>query len=151
MHVNIVDTPENLPAIQSLRGMARAQKLTLHVDPYKNPEYRYTAGERALLERVIQADRDPDRQLNYADFSARRCSAGRNYIVAAPNGDAFTCLAGYSYGAPLWSDMLRGRPLPAFAMGNLFDAGFRLNASDISCSVPCTQACDRDTVIFRHE
>jgi sulfatase maturation enzyme AslB (radical SAM superfamily) len=149
IHVNVVATPENLPVIETLAGEARARKVTLHVDPYKDPQYQYSKQELTLLERVIQRDRNPAQQLNYEDFIPKQCSAGRNYMVAAPNGDVFTCVAGYYYVSPLWEELLRGRERPEFAMGNLFDPAFRLSASDMICGVPCNQACDRDMANIR--
>jgi MoaA/NifB/PqqE/SkfB family radical SAM enzyme len=149
IHVNIVATPENLRTIEVLAREARSRKLTLHVDPYKDPMYRYSPQEWSLLERVIQGDRNPADQLNYADFTEKQCSAGRNYVVVAPNGDVFTCVAGYNYVSPLWDDLLRGRERPQFAMGNLFDPGFRLSESDMMCAVPCNHACDRDMATIR--
>ena len=149
IHVNIVATPDNLAIIEALSREAGSKKVTLHVDPYRDPNYQYSEAELRLLNRVIQSDRDPSAQLNYSDFSSKLCSAGRNYITIAPNGDVFTCSAGYNYQSPLWDEMLCGRERPQFAMGNLFDSGFRLNASDMICSVPCTFSCDRDMAAIR--
>jgi hypothetical protein len=39
--------------------------------------------------------------------------------------------------------------LRKFAMGNLFDPAFALSKTDIKCSLPCKEACDRDSVAVR--
>jgi hypothetical protein len=36
--------------------------------------------------------------------------------------------------------------LSRFALGNLFDQDFALNKSNITCTLPCKEACDRDSV-----
>jgi hypothetical protein len=39
--------------------------------------------------------------------------------------------------------------LRKFAMGNLFDPAFTLNKANITCTLPCKEACDRDSVAVR--
>ena len=152
IHVNIVATPENLPLIDEVStGMAR-DNVTLHVDPYVDVNFRYSPEQRALLDRVLRSDRNPDSQLDFNDFSEKSCSAGRNYINVASNGDVSTCNGGTQY---LHSSLYAGFPNPGgmdlrkFAMGNLFDPAFTLNKTDIKCSLPCKEACDRDSVAVR--
>jgi hypothetical protein len=85
--------------------------------------------------------------LNFEDFEPKLCSAGRNYASIVPNGDVYTCAGGLSYStSPLYKNLIGGRQLPKFAMGNLFNAGFRLNQRDMTCALPCKEACDRDSV-----
>ena len=66
----------------------------------------------------------------------------------APAGD----LAGDGFGQ---QSLYAGFPNPAgmdlrqFALGNLFDPAFALNKTDIKCSLPCKEACDRDSVAVR--
>jgi hypothetical protein len=152
IQVNIVATPENLPLIEAIdSGMAR-DGVTLHVDPYVDLNFAYSAEQRALLARVLRSDRNPDSQLDFMDFSEKSCSAGRNYINVAPNGDVFTCNGGMHY---LHSTLYSGFSNPAgmdlrqFAIGNLFDPAFTLNKTNIRCSLPCKEACDRDSVVVR--
>ena len=97
------------------------------------------------------------KQLDFADYDDKQCSAGRNYINVMPNGDVYTCLGGAQYTlSPLQEGILArspgGRPdIRGFAMGNLFDRTFRLLDGTITCKLPCTHACDLDAAsIKRH-
>jgi MoaA/NifB/PqqE/SkfB family radical SAM enzyme len=152
IHVNIVATPENLPLIEEVSGGMARDNVTLHVDPYVDLNFRYSPEQRALLDRVLRSDRNPDSQLDFTDFSEKSCSAGRNYINVASNGDVYTCNGGMHY---LHSSMYAAFPNPAgmdlqkFRMGNLFDPGFALNKTNITCTLPCKEACDRDSVAVR--
>ena len=152
IHVNIVATPENLPLIEEVaNGMAR-DNVTLHVDPYVDLNFRYSPEQRALLDRVLRSDRNPDSQLDFNDFSEKSCSAGRNYIAVASNGDVYTCNGGMQYlHSSLYADFPNpaGMDLRTFAMGNLFDPAFTLNKTNITCMLPCKEACDRDSVAVR--
>ena len=152
IHVNIVATPENLPLIEEIEsGMAR-ENVTLHVDPYVDINFRYSPEQRAILDRCLRSDRNPDAQLDFNEFSEKSCSAGRNYVNVAPNGDVFTCNGGMHY---IHSSLCTGFANPGgmdvsrFAMGSLFDPAFTLNKSDIVCKLPCKEACDRDSVAVR--
>ena len=148
VHVNIVATSENLPVILHIDGLMKRHRITLHVDPYVDHEFRYSAQERALLRKHTQGDRKY--LVEFDDFRRKRCSAGRNYLNLLPNGDAFTCAAGFTYTySPLYSKLVAERDLGHFRMGNLFDSGFKLNASDLVCELPCKDACDRDAVILK--
>lgn len=152
IHVNIVATPENLPLIEEIEsGMAR-ENVTLHVDPYVDLNFRYSPEQRAILDRCLRSDRNPDSQLDFNDFSEKSCSAGRNYINLSSNGSVYTCNGGMQY---IHSTLYKGFANPAgmdvsqFAIGNLFDLAFTLNKSDIICKLPCKEACDRDSVAVR--
>ncbi len=152
IHVNIVATPENLPLIEEIEsGMAR-ENVTLHVDPYVDINFRYSPEQRAMLDRCLRSDRNPDSQLDFNDFSEKSCSAGRNYINLSSNGNVYTCNGGMQY---IHSTLYEGFANPGgmdirqFAIGNLFDPAFALNKTDIICKLPCKEACDRDSVAVR--
>lgn len=150
IHVNVVATRENLPFLREVSTKMSSDNITLHVDPLVDPEFRYSREERDLLQKFIGKDRVPGQQLNFEDFSPKLCSAGRNYVYVVPNGDVFTCAGGTSYStSPLYENLIAGRQLPKFTMGNLFDPGFHLNKGDIACALPCKEACDRDAVKMR--
>jgi len=148
VHVNIVATPENLPLISSIDELMAKHRISLHVDPYVDHQFRYSAEEQALLRKHTQADRKS--LVQFDDFSRKQCSAGRNYINLLPNGDVFACAAGFNYvHSPLYSEIVKGRNLDHFRMRNLFDPEFKLNSSDVMCELPCKDACDRDSVIIK--
>ena len=147
VHVNIVATRENLPVIAAIDELMRTHRVSLHVDPYVDREFIYTAEEQTLLRKYTQADRKS--LVDFNDFSAKQCSAGRNYINLLPDGQVFTCAAGFSYTySPLYTELVRNRPLEQFRMANLFDPDFRLNPTDLICKLPCKDACDRDSVLI---
>lgn len=152
INVNIVATPENLPLIEDVADNMAHDNVTLHVDPYVDLHFRYTPEQRVLLDRVLRSDRNPDSQLDFNDFSEKSCSAGRNYINLMSNGEVYACNGGLQY---LRSGLYAGFPNPGgmdlrkFAIGNLFDPAFALNQRDIVCSLPCKEACDRDSVSVR--
>jgi len=150
INVNIVATPENLPLIEEIDRDMTGHGVTMHVDPYVDIRFRYTPEQRAILDRCLRSDRNPDSQLDFDDFSVKSCSAGRNYINLAPNGDVYTCNGGMHYiHSTLYTGFAVGMDVRQFAMGNLFDPAFALNRTDIRCSLPCKEACDRDSVAIR--
>jgi hypothetical protein len=148
--VNIVATPENLPALEHIRSSFKSSEIELHVDPYVSPGFNYTREQRKMLSPYVQFDRDVNADGRFEDFAPKRCSAGRNYINIAPDGSAYTCAGMMSYThSTLFSDISAGRDFSSFKLGNIFSPGFRLNQSDVICALPCVHACDRDTAIIQ--
>lgn len=147
VHVNIVATPENLPVIASIDELMATHRISLHVDPYVDHNFKYSTQDEALLRKYTQADRRS--LVDFNDFSPKQCSAGRNYINLLPDGQVFTCAAGFTYTySPLYTELVRNRSLEQFRMSNLFDEDFQLNARDLVCKLPCKDACDRDSVLI---
>ena len=148
VHVNLVATPENLPVIERIDDLLRSHNISLHVDPFVDAQFSYTPEQLHTLKRYTQADRSS--LVAFDDFSVKCCSAGRNYINLMPGGEVYTCAGGWSYThSPLYKHIVNGSDVSRYAMGNLFDPDFRLNTSDITCSLPCKDACDRDATIIR--
>lgn len=148
VHVNIVATPANLPMISSIDKLMQTHRISLHVDPYVDREFSYSASEQDLLRKYTKADRKS--LVDFNDFTPKQCSAGRNYINLLPDGQVFTCAAGFTYTySPLYTELVRDAPLEHFRMGNIFDADFQLNASDLECALPCKDACDYDSVLIK--
>jgi organic radical activating enzyme len=146
--VNIVATPENLPVIGRVDQLMRHHNISLHVDPFVDAEFSYSPEQIRVLNKYTQADRGS--LVSFDDFSVKRCSAGRNYINLMPGGEVFTCAGGWTYThSPLFKDVVNGSTVDHYSMGNLFDPAFRLNSEDITCSLPCKDACDRDSVIIK--
>jgi organic radical activating enzyme len=152
IHANIVATPENLPLLGQVSEDLKHSGVTLHVDPYVDVTgFQYTAAQLQILRRYVSSDR-PESQLDFHDYSPKRCSAGRNYITFSPDGSAYTCYGGMHFiHSTQYSEMAAGRDLSRFQMGNLFDPDFQLNTEDKVCSMPCNAACDRDFVIVHPE
>ena len=150
VEVNIVATPENLPVIVSVEELLKSKQVTLHVDPYVDPGFRYSSEQLKLLQKHTQSDRKADALVEFNDFSLKSCSVGRNYINLMPNGDVFTCASGYSYAySPLFAHVVEGQRTDHYRMRNLFDPNFSLNRTDVLCTLPCQAYCDRDSVLIR--
>lgn len=148
IEVNIVATPENLPAIAAVDELLKLHRISLHVDPYVDTEFKYTAEQLELLRKHTQADRNA--LVEFDDFSLKSCSAGRNYINLMSNGDVFTCAGGYEYvHSPLFAHVVAGESTDHYRMGNLFDLDFSLNKADIVCKLPCQAYCDRDAALIK--
>lgn len=150
IHAYIVATPENLPLLHQLYEELGSAGVALHIDPFVDRGFRYSPEQLKVLSRHLTADRQSDSQMDFQDFSAKSCSAGRNYINLTPDGSAYTCYGGMNFiHSPLYADIAGGKDLSQFQMGNLFDPAFRLNSRDMICSMPCNAACDRDYTTIR--
>jgi MoaA/NifB/PqqE/SkfB family radical SAM enzyme len=148
--VNIVATPENLPVLENIRSVFGDHEIDLHVDPYLDPEFRYTAEQRQVLDRYIRPDRSAQADTTFDDFSTKQCSAGRNYIHLSPDGGVYTCSSGLGYlNSPQYEEITTGRDLSVYRMGNICSPDFELHATDMVCSLPCFYACDRDLAIIK--
>ncbi len=148
IEVNIVATPENLPAIAAVDGLLTSHNVSLHVDPFVDPDFQYSAEQLRLLKKHTSPDRRS--RPEFDDYRPKLCSAGRNYINLLPNGDVFTCASGFSYAySPLLARVVGGQKTDHYRMGNLFDRDFSLNTADISCTLPCEAYCDRDAVLTK--
>lgn len=152
IQVNIVATPENLLVLEQIADELHSAGVELHVDPYVDIGFHYSPDQLKILRKHITPDRQPESQLDYDDYSPKRCSAGRNYVNFSPDGSAYTCQGGMNFlHSPLHAGMAEGRELGHFRLGNLFDQDFHLNKEDVLCSMPCNIACDRDSTIIRAE
>ena len=154
--VNIVATKENLAILGKLKEKFKENEITLHVDRLVDDHVTYTNDEIQLLDSFLTIERRSQvDQLNYSDYGAKLCNAGKNYINIFPNGDTYTCAGGMEYRhSPLVSDVLKRQPgqsfdVNQFAMGNLFDPGFHLNSGPLICTLPCRAACDRDFTSYK--
>ena len=149
IHVNVVATPQNVPVLDALKQQLSDKNISLHVDPYIDPTFKYSDAEWALIQKHLHGDRNLA-FLDFDDYATKQCSAGRNYINIAPNGDVFTCAGGMFYRyATVYSHLVRDQATDLFRMGNVFDQGWSLNPSDLFCSLPCKEPCDRDAVSLR--
>lgn len=148
VNVNIVATPENIPVIERIDDLMRSRNISLHVDPFVDTEFTYSPEQIRALKKHIQPDRSS--LVSFDDFSVKHCSAGRNYINLMPGGEVYTCAGGWGYThSPLFKHIVNGSSVSQYSMGNLFDPDFRLNTGDVTCTLPCKDACDRDSAIIK--
>lgn len=153
--VNIVATPENIDVIEVLHERFDDEHIALHVDPFIDPGFTYTAEQKKRLHPFLPHDRLNENQSKYDDYEPKICSAGKNYFNLLPDGRVLTCAGGMDYVySPLVADILEKHPGTAFdvkrfEMGNLFDPGFSLRSTPMICSLPCKAACDLDSVSIK--
>jgi MoaA/NifB/PqqE/SkfB family radical SAM enzyme len=147
INVNIVATPQNLEVLGRVEEMMRTKNISLHVDPYVDADFEYSKEQLKALGKHLTADRGV---VDFADRSSKRCSAGQNYINVLPDGEVFTCAAGFSYTySTLFADLVAGQELKGYRMKNLFEPDFALSREHMTCALPCKDACDYDSVIIR--
>jgi radical SAM protein with 4Fe4S-binding SPASM domain len=150
IHVNLVATPENLRHLDRIADELKSVGVTLHVDPFVDVGFQYTSEQMNILRRHVRSDRHVEDQLNYNDYSPKKCSAGRNYIVISPDGTVYTCQGGMNFiHSHQFAELVGERNVSQYRLRNLFDPEFHLNQGDIICSMPCNTACDRDSAIIR--
>ena len=147
--VYIVATGENLPLVRELRQRFEARGVPLHVDPCTDMPVDYSAEQVQELRTVVTPDREMEWRGKVRSSYRKRCSAGRNYIWLNPDGEALSCGSGFGYTrfhsrAPLLAD----RSVAQFKIGNVLDKQFRLRAKDVTCDLPCIDACDVDHAII---
>jgi MoaA/NifB/PqqE/SkfB family radical SAM enzyme len=148
LEVNIVATPENLPAIEAIDKLLNSHDITLHVDPFVDTEFHYDSEQLKLLRKHTTIDRS--NLIEFSDRSLKSCSAGMNYLNVMPNGDVFTCASGFAYvHSPLFAEVVGDQNTDHYRMGNLFDSDFALNKSNVSCTLPCEAYCDRDAALIK--
>jgi MoaA/NifB/PqqE/SkfB family radical SAM enzyme len=158
LNVNLVATRENVPMIPKLEKLLTDHRVSLHIDPFVDPEmkFQYTTQEMAILQRYLPPDRTTQMdRLKFDSYESKICSAGQNYINVMPDGTVFRCAAGYDYfHSPLRRPVLQAGPKAPydpsfFKTGNIFDPNYRLDTQPVRCGLPCTAACDRDMATIK--
>jgi len=153
LNINMVATPENVPMIPKLEKFFTDHKVSLHIDPFVDPDavFEYKPEQKAILLRYLASDRSTQMDMLDVDsYAPKQCSAGQNYINIMPDGTIFRCVGGNDYyHSPLKKRLLdKGPNAPYdpgfFLMGNIFDPNFKLDKASVRCELPCTAACDRD-------
>jgi len=133
--VNVVAWPEQMYLIPAWAEMFRSHGLRFHVDPYSSIAYypcEYSEAERRFLEPWIWENRRAGLKGRKPDVPVTvMCSGGVDHINVQPDGSAWRCIL--------------ERQLGLNPLGNVFDPGFELLQSPLSCaeSWQCP-ACDRD-------
>jgi len=144
--VEFVGYPNNLlliPELQTYFEMELGVKFC--VDPYIDPKYQYSEKEKEIIKKYINLK---IRKLGYDfnDHLAKRCSAGSKYFVFLPNGDVYSCFAGFYYSTGYYNNPQN----ESFHLGNLFDNTFKPIKKEKKCSYPCQEACDLEIARVRY-
>lgn len=138
--VSVVAYPELIPRIPEFkRYFEKEIGVRFVVNPYLDPQYRYTAEEAEIVSRYV-----PSRvKVGWAieDYGPKQCVAGSKYFQLLPNGDVYTCYSGLYYAtSPLHEGLCEDPSM--FYLGNLFDGSFRPLTRPIRCTYPCSERCD---------
>lgn len=139
--INFVGYPAKMHLIPRLKTFFENLGVTFNVDPYIDPDYEYTKKEIEILKKYIQKKRKLG--FDFRDNKPKKCKAGLRHFMIVPNGDVYTCHAGFFYTTSNLHKEFRAKK-EEFYMGNLFDGSFRPLKKDKICSYPCSEACDLD-------
>lgn len=137
--INFVAYPKIINLIPTLKDhFEKKIGVIFNVDSYIDPAYHYTPEEIKIIKKYIPKNRKMGYQLN--DNKLKKCQAGSRYFIFLPNGDVYTCHAGfYSATSPFHkTENFKEK----FYLGNLFDGTFKPLTEPIKCSIPCCEACD---------
>jgi MoaA/NifB/PqqE/SkfB family radical SAM enzyme len=141
--VEMVAYPRFLKDVEHyLKRFKMETGITVNVDPYITPEYRYTSDDLMILKKLGIYNR----RFGF-DFAGKgvlkECKAGMRHFVMVPNGDVFACHAGFYYvTSPLHLEF-RARK-EDFYLGNIFLDTFKIRKELTHCFMPCSEACDLD-------
>ena len=149
VNVNFVASSDNIKIIGVIEKKFKQNNVQIHVDPCISLDSGYTEKEKIVLDKYLENDRDV-RWLGFKDYSKKKCSAGRNYIIIFPDGDVFSCMGGFYYSTPLYKHLVNSKSTEQFYLGNIFSDDFKLNKMDIQCSLPCQEGCDLDLAIIEN-
>ncbi len=143
--VNLVAAPALLTNIIEFKDYFEIKLgSTFHIDPFLSDMHFYSCEEKALLKNMLK---DKNRNLGYDfdNYCLKTCNGGSKYFVVIPNGDVFTCFAGFYYftGAyPIKNNFLKLKS--NFYLGNIFKGTFTPVNKKQDCFFPCYDGCDVD-------
>lgn len=139
--------PHILNDIVKMKEIFSKHDIKLNVDPYIDPEYSYTEDELKKIKKLSVGESIRIRAYGF-DFQGygkiKICNAGSNYFVIIPNGDVYTCNAGFYYVTSPIHKKFRAKK-SEFYLGNLFDNTFSRLKEEKICYYPCSEACDIET------
>ncbi len=141
VNVNFLAYPQFLHMLPALKSFFESEpKVLFWVDQYLDPNYRYSNDEKAVLAKYAQGDYLFGFDRN--DKNTKACWAGSRFFLIIPNGDVFSCHAGFYYiYHPGYREIYSG-PKREFYLGNLFDGSFRPLRKSKICNLPCYERCD---------
>lgn len=144
--VEVVAYPGILPHIPELKAYFEKElKVAFTADPDVDPSRRYSEEEARLIKEymkkgiIISGIRRAGYEFD--DYSLKQCKAGSKYFAIMPNGDVYTCMAGFSFYTVEPYNKLNITN-EEFRLGNLFDGSFKPLSQLKICSLPCSGACD---------
>lgn len=137
--VSLVAYPEILDSIDDFK-VYFLEKLGVEfiIEPYLDPAYEYSDEEKRIVKKYVKTGRKIGYDFN--DDRPKRCYAGSKYFMIIPNGDVYTCYAGFYNDTS--SIHNRYSKKGSFYLGNLFDGTFKKISTRKICSIPCSEACD---------
>jgi hypothetical protein len=136
---SIVAYPPLFNRLKEFKEKFEKEELTLIISPYIDPQFSYTEEQKRFLIKLqgfyyspLEFDKNP---------KDKNCLAGKKYFFLAPNGDAYSCNAGFYYvNSPLHVNWKADKS--EFYLGNIFDKTLKLRFESFKCKYPCSEYCD---------
>ncbi|MHC4944355.1 MAG: hypothetical protein ACYTG7_15170 [Planctomycetota bacterium] len=132
VQVNFVAFPEQMWMADYYKNLVEGVGIRFHTDPYTpGPVYPFTPTEKEkkFLSRFFGVDRDDPYNRKVFTYL---CDAGMNNFVVSPDGQVSSCVS------RIYSQ--------AGAMGNIFDADFKLLDKPMVCNSNFCSGCDADKI-----
>lgn len=144
VRVSLVAYPQIIEEIETYKFyFEHLIGVRFNVDPYIDPSYKYSDEELKILKKfsdrgIISKNRTlcPD----FKENKLKQCLGGSKYFTVVPNGDVYSCVAGFYYSTELYE--IYNRNKENFYLGNLFQDNFKPLNGPRTCSLPCSEACD---------
>jgi MoaA/NifB/PqqE/SkfB family radical SAM enzyme len=139
--VEMVAYPQSLGKLADYKRRFEDElSVPVHVDPYIMPGKEYTLEELGLLKALGIRNRKFGFDSGGIK-TLKSCKAGSSHLVLVPNGDVFSCHAGFYYVTSTLHEDFRVS-VDNFHIGNIFNNTFQLIKKSRLCSLPCSEACD---------
>jgi len=137
IHVTFVGYPEKIYLIPDLKRRFEALDVIFNVNPYIDPDYKYSDKEIEIIKKYTGSLR----RMGFEDKCVlKKCYAGSMHSIILPNGDVYACHAGMYYNtSPLHQKF---KVKKNFYLGNIFSGTLKFHKKSIICSSPCNEACD---------
>jgi len=137
---SIVAHPNTFPKLNEYVERFKKEGIPFDVQTYLSPDFKYSEKDKKMLIGYIKTYRNE----TFFDFDIepkpKTCVAGQRYFFLSPNGDAYTCQAGFLIdNSELHKKWKKKKSI--FFMGNIFDDTFKLKKIDV-CRYPCSEYCD---------
>lgn len=130
--VNVVAYPKVLDLLPEFKKQFEEEVgIDMNICVYEDAVlkvHKYNSRQTEIIQTYI--GNNLGSRYKFDNFNLKNCVAGSKCFLIAPNGDVYTCHAGF---------YLQEQE---FHLGNLFDGSFNPLKSSRTCSLPCICPCD---------
>lgn len=131
--VNYVAYPKQIHLIPIFKQLIESAGAFFNVDPFISKTYNYTQEEENEVKKYLTQRRKIGFRWE-EEGTIKYCSAGKDYIFVAPNGEVFRCLSGFFH-----------HNKNKFRIGNIKET-VQLNSDYQVCFNACPATCDQNVV-----